>query len=82
MLLENTGNVDVAPSEVRFKIYDPTGTVLLEETSDKGRMTEIEPYATEEVIASIPTRLPAGPYRARYEIMNDDDSDEKGGLVV
>ncbi|MEZ4200065.1 MAG: hypothetical protein R3B69_00445 [Candidatus Paceibacterota bacterium] len=29
MLLENTGNVDVAPSEVAFNIYDASGKALL-----------------------------------------------------
>tara|TARA_B100000745_G_scaffold288215_1_gene225463 strand:+ start:907 stop:1848 length:942 start_codon:yes stop_codon:yes gene_type:complete len=80
MLLENTGNVDVAPSSVRVKIFDATGTVFLEETKSKGRIQKIIPYATEEVIASIPTRLPAGPYRARYEIMNDDQTVYAGEL--
>lgn len=78
MLLENTGNVDVSPSSVNFKIYDATGNVLLEETKSKGKISTVEPYATEEVIAAIPTRLPAGPYRARYEIMNDDKTVYEG----
>lgn len=80
VLLENTGNVEVAPSEVRFKLYDPSGTVLLEETESKGRIDKVQPYATEEIIAAIPTRLPSGPYRARYEIMNDDESVYEGEL--
>jgi hypothetical protein len=30
--IENTGNVDIAPSKVDFRIFDRTGKVLLEET--------------------------------------------------
>lgn len=80
MLLENTGNVDVAPSEIVFKIYDPSGTVLLEETKNKGKLSKIEPFATEDIVASIPTRLPSGAYLARYEIMNDEELKHQGEL--
>jgi len=80
MLLENTGNVDVAPSVVNFKIYDSSGTLLLEETKNKGKLDKIEPYATEEIQASIPTRLPSGPYLARYQIMNGDAVKHEGEL--
>jgi uncharacterized membrane protein len=82
MLLENTGNVEVAPSDVTFKIYDPSGTVLLEETHDKGKIEKINPYETKEVTASIPTRLPAGAYLARYTIKNEDDIKHEGELSL
>ena len=80
MLLENTGNVDIAPSEVSFKIYDPSGRILLEETSHLGKITKVQPFATEEVTAHIPTRLPEGAYLARYEIKNDDTVVQAGEL--
>lgn len=80
MLLENTGNVDVAPSEVVFKIYDRSGAVLLEETTNLGRIDTIAPYVTEEVVANIPTKLPAGSYLARYEIYNSDVIVQQGEL--
>lgn len=80
MLLENTGNVDVAPSSVAFKIYDPSGRVLLEETSNLGRIGEVQPFATKEVTASIPTRLPEGAYLARYEILNGETVVQAGEL--
>jgi len=80
MLVENTGNVNISPSEVKFSIYDPTGTVLLEETSNKGKIKKIEPFATEDVTAYIPTRLPAGAYLARFEIKNGDDIKHSGEL--
>lgn len=80
MLVENTGNVNVAPSKVVFRIYDITGKVLLEETENIGRMKKILPYATEQLTAEIPTRLPAGSYLARYQIFNDDELKQEGEL--
>lgn len=80
MTLENLGNVDVSPSEVRFKIYDASGNVLLEETTNKGKIERIAPFITKSVVAEIPTRLPAGSYVARFEIMNDDEIKHSGEL--
>jgi hypothetical protein len=80
MSLENTGNVDIAPSKVQFRIYDRTGAVLLEETTHTGRLKKIAPYLTEEITASLPTRLPAGSYMARYAIFNGDDVKQEGEL--
>lgn len=82
MLLENTGNVDVAPSEVSMRIYDPTGTVLLEETIHTNRIDKVEPFATEDVVAELPTRLPAGSYLARYTIYNQDEVKQEGEINV
>lgn len=82
MLLENTGNVDIAPSKVEFRIFDFAGQVLLEETENKGSIREVTPYATEEVFASIPTRLPAGNYIARYRVYNGDDVKQEGEVSL
>jgi len=82
LLLENTGNVDISPSEVEFRIYDRSGKILLEETSNLGRIDEIKPYITETVTAEIPTRLPAGTYIARYRIFNDDEIKQEGDLSL
>lgn len=82
MTIENTGNVDNAPSRVDFQLYDSTGTVLLEETHNIGRVRKIKPYATEEVVANIPTRLPAGAYLARYTIYNGDEVKQEGEVSV
>ncbi len=73
MLIENLGNVPVAPSQVVFRIYDASGRVLLEETRNKGRIENIDPFEQKSVYASIPTRLPAGSYIARFEIKNGDE---------
>lgn len=78
MLIENTGNVDVSPSKVEFRIFDFAGNVLLEETFNKSKIQKIAPYATEEVLASLPTRLPAGNYIARYSIYNGDEVKHQG----
>jgi len=80
MLIENTGNVDISPSDVQFKIYDFSGKILLEETHHKGRIKTVEPYATEEVLAEIPTRLPDGNYIVRYTIFNDDEIKQEGDV--
>jgi hypothetical protein len=82
MLIENTGNVDIAPSDVQFRIFDRSGKVLLEETSSLGRVDKINPYATETVVAEIPTRLPAGAYIAKYSIYNDDIVKQEGDLSL
>lgn len=78
MLLENTGNVDVSPSKVSFKIYDATGNILLEDVRNKGKIKKVKPYDTQEVTAEIPTRLPAGTYIARYQIFNGDEIKQEG----
>lgn len=82
MLIENTGNIDVSPSRITFKLYDSTGQVLLEETEHTNRIKNIKPFKTEEVLAEIPTRLPAGSYIGRYEIFNSDENKQNGELTV
>jgi len=82
MLLENTGNVDVAPSRVEFRIFDRAGKVLLEETNSKGKIDTVVPYGTETVTAQIPTRLEPGSYVARYTIYNDDEIKQEGDLSL
>jgi hypothetical protein len=82
MLLENTGNVDIAPSKVELRIFDFSGTVLLQETSHLGRLNKVAPYATEEIVAEIPTNLPAGAYIARYRIYNDAEVKQEGEVTL
>lgn len=82
MLLENTGNIEVSPSNVEFRIFDRTGRVLLEETTHLGRIDTVPPYGTETVTAEIPTRLPAGSYIARYRIFNGDEVKQEGDLSL
>ncbi len=82
MKIENTGNVDITPSKVEFRIFDFTGAVLLEETRELGKIKKIAPYATEEIMAEIPTRLPFGTYLARYRIYNDEEVKQEGEISL
>jgi hypothetical protein len=82
MFIENTGNVPVAPSDVVFRIYDKTGSVLLEETHKKGSIQEVDPFMTDTIFAKIPTRLPHGSYLARFEIMNGEEVKLAGEVNV
>ncbi len=80
MFLENIGNVKIAPSKVVFRIYDPSGQVLLEETEHTNRITKINPFDQATVIAELPTHLPRGTYLARYQIFNGDEIKQEGEL--
>ena len=82
MMIENIGNVEVAPSKVDLRIYERTGTVLLEETKHVGKITKIKPYGTDTVTAEIPTRLPAGSYVARYRIYNGEEVKQEGDVSL
>ena len=82
MLIENTGNVEISPSNVEFRIYDKSGEVLLEEVSNIGKIAKISPYDTETVSASLPTRLPAGSYIARYRVYNSEELKQEGDLSL
>jgi len=80
--LENTGNVEIAPSKVEFRIFDSTGNVLLEETQNRGKIKTVSPYVTEDVVAEIPTRLPAGNYMVRYKIFNETEIKQEGEVSM
>lgn len=80
MSIENTGNVEIVPSDVQFKIYDRTGAVMLEETHQIGSMVPVAPYATADVTAHLPTRLPPGSYMIRYSIKNGSEVKQEGEL--
>lgn len=82
VMLENIGNVEVAPSSVDLRIYENTGKVLLEETKSIGRIKKVKPYATDNITAEVPTRLPAGSYVAHYQIYNDSDIKQEGDISL
>jgi hypothetical protein len=82
MLIENTGNVDISPSRVEFRIFDRSGQVMLEEVNNIGRIDEISPYDTDTVTAELPTRLPAGSYIARYRVFNSEELKQEGDLTL
>lgn len=82
MLVENTGNVKHSPTSVNLRIYDRNGSVLLQDTVNTNRVKKIQPYATEEVIAELPTHLPAGNYLARYTIYNGEEIKQEGEMTM
>lgn len=82
MLLENIGNVKIAPSEVVFRIYDQSGQILLEETKNSNRIKKIAPFEQATVFAELPTRLPRGAYLVRYQIKNGDDVKQEGEISM
>ena len=82
MLLENTGNVKVAPSEVIFRIYDQSGQILLEETKNTNSITKVAPFEQATVYAQLPTHLPRGSYLVRYQIKNNVDIKQEGEVTL
>ncbi len=73
MTIENTGNAVFGPTRVRFEIYDGDGDQLLESTENTNDIEQIAPFATQEVLAELPTRLPAGRYVAKYTVFKDEE---------
>ncbi len=82
MNIENIGNVPIAPSDVVFMIYDASGNILLEETHAKGDIPTVDPFLTNTVTASLPTKLPQGSYIARFKILNEEDVKLEGEVNV
>lgn len=79
MQLENTGNVPAAPYKVRFEVYDITGRQLLETSENTNTVRKILPFATKRVEAYLPTFLPPGSYRVKYNVMKEKDSSAQVG---
>lgn len=73
MTVQNTGNTEYGPTKVRFEIFDSEMETLLETTHNTNRIERVAPFATKEVLAELPTRLPAGRYAARYTIFKDEE---------
>lgn len=73
MTVENTGNEAFGPTRVRFEIYDSEMEQLLETVENTNRIEKIEPFAIKEVVAELPTRLPAGRYKAKYTIYKNEE---------
>lgn len=81
MTVVNTGNTDFGPTKVRFEIYDHNGESLLETTWNTNQLEKIAPFATKEILAELPTRLPSGLYDAKYTIFkNGNDVALQGDL--
>lgn len=82
MTIENTGNTDYGPTAVRFEIYDADMETLLETTENTNSIEQIPPFAIQEVLAELPTRLPAGRYKAKYTIMKGEEVAQQDVLDV
>jgi hypothetical protein len=68
MHIQNTGNVPIAPERVLMRIYDVTGSQLLESIEHTNQIEEVLPFDTRKVVAYLPTKLPPGGYRVKYTI--------------
>jgi hypothetical protein len=82
MQIENVGNVKYGPSRVVFDIYDPRTQALIETDENLNRLQRVDPLSFGEVVAEIPTRVPAGAYRAVFRIYNDQDVVRQGELTL
>lgn len=82
MTIENTGNTEFGPTKVRMDIYDADSEQLLETTEHTNRIETIAPFGTKEVIAELPTRLPAGRYVAKYTIFKQSDVAQQDQIAL
>jgi len=67
LLIENTGNVAVAPDKMILKIFNANETSLVE-TISTDNIATVKAFATDWSAAEFKTLLPAGSYWATYEI--------------
>ena len=82
MTIENTGNTEFGPTKVKFEIYDSEMETLLETTFNKNKIEKVEPFGTKEVVAELPTRLPAGRYTAKYTIYKNEEIAQENELTL
>ncbi|MEN9412963.1 MAG: hypothetical protein RLZZ342_50 [Candidatus Parcubacteria bacterium] len=73
MTIENTGNTEFGPTKVQMDIYDIDKATLLESIANTNKIDTIAPFAIKEVLAELPTRVPAGRYIAKYTIFKNND---------
>jgi|GEM_PF-667797 len=72
MNVQNTGNVDTAPTKIQLDVYDLTENKLLE-TTETASLNKVKSYSTGEIQAFFPTTLPAGQYWAKIKIYKDNE---------
>lgn len=82
MTIENTGNTEYGPSRVHFDIYDSEMETKLESVDNTNDIEQLAPFATKEVVAELPTRLPAGRYEAKYAIYKGDAVAQQNTLTL
>lgn len=73
LYIENTGNIPASPSEIKFDIYDSSGSRLLESVKNTNKIDRVLPFATKKVYAYFPTYLPPGGYRVKYVVQKDEE---------
>ncbi len=72
MKIENTGNVDTAPTKVTMEVYDLTEKNLLETLSDTS-FKKIKAYQTGTINASFPTQLGEGQYWGKIKVYKGNE---------
>ena len=82
MTVENTGNTDFGPTKVQFDIYDSEMESLKETTFSTNDIEKIAPFATKEVMAELPTRMPPGRYAVKYTVFKNDEIAQQNELVM
>lgn len=80
MTIENTGNEVFGPTKVKFDIYDSELETLLETTENTNNIEQIAPFGIKEVMAELPTRLPAGRYAVKYTVYKNEDIAQQNQL--
>src|SRR3990167_2530913 len=73
--------VDIALTVIDREILD-FRVRKIDVTQNKNKVRKIAPYATEEVFAEIPTRLPAGNYIARFKVYNGEEVKQEGEVSL
>jgi hypothetical protein len=70
--IENTGNVEIAPSKIALDLYGIPAKDLLESLVNT-RLEKIKPYETREITASFPAKLGVGQYWGKVKIYKGND---------
>src|SRR3989339_1817214 len=70
--IENTGNIEIAPSKVTLDIYDISEENLLETVTDF-KIKKIQAFQTKDVLASFPVQIDAGQYWAKVRVYKGND---------
>lgn len=79
MKIENTGNTKIAPSKVQLDVYNITEKELLESHIDRS-IKKIEPFSTDSVFASFPTKLKPGEYWGKISIYKGNEIVQKNKI--
>jgi hypothetical protein len=72
MNVENTGNVETAPSKIGLEVYDITKKTLLESREDKS-LKKVKPFSVGEIVGDFPTKLPPGQYWGKVRVYKENE---------